>query len=149
MSCRAQDWWNAHTLEDYWRLWNMPVHRWMLRTVYSPCLRWGMGKAASILMVFFVSAVFHELVVGVPLRMVRAWAFLGILGQVPLIMLTRWMDARLKSRKLGNMVFWASFCIVGQPLSLLMYSHDFLVLNYPNELQGPAPPAALGSGGEA
>ncbi len=23
----AQDWWNATTIGDYWRLWNMPVHK--------------------------------------------------------------------------------------------------------------------------
>ncbi len=22
-----QDWWNATTIGDYWRLWNMPVHK--------------------------------------------------------------------------------------------------------------------------
>ncbi len=33
-------------------------------------------------LVFFVSAVFHELVLGVPLHMVRLWAFMGIMGQV-------------------------------------------------------------------
>ena len=32
--------------------------------------------------VFFVSAVFHELVLGVPLHMVRLWAFAGIMLQV-------------------------------------------------------------------
>ena len=24
-------WWNSSTLSEYWRLWNMPVHKWMLR----------------------------------------------------------------------------------------------------------------------
>ena len=31
---------------------------------------------------FFISAVFHELLVGVPLHMVKCWAFLGIMSQV-------------------------------------------------------------------
>lgn len=26
-----RDWWNARTVEIYWRLWNLPVHSWMLR----------------------------------------------------------------------------------------------------------------------
>lgn len=34
------------------------------------------------LCVFFVSALFHELVLGVPLHMVRFWAFTGIMLQV-------------------------------------------------------------------
>ncbi|KAI8108683.1 hypothetical protein M9435_005100 [Picochlorum sp. BPE23] len=28
-----KEWWNATTLGEYWRLWNMPVHKWMLRHV--------------------------------------------------------------------------------------------------------------------
>lgn len=103
-----RDWWNAHTLEDYWRLWNMPVHRWMLRTVYFPCMRAGLGKSGSVFAVFFVSAVFHELVVGVPLRLFRAWAFLGIMFQIPLIMLTQWMDARLKVGRMD----WISIVMI-------------------------------------
>ena len=36
----------------------------------------------AILLTFFVSAVFHELLLGVPLHMVRLWAFAGIMFQV-------------------------------------------------------------------
>lgn len=34
------------------------------------------------LVVFFVSAVFHEVLVGVPMHMVRLWAFWGLMAQV-------------------------------------------------------------------
>jgi len=34
------------------------------------------------ILVFFVSAIGHEVVVGVPLHMMRGWAFLGIMLQV-------------------------------------------------------------------
>ncbi len=34
------------------------------------------------LMVFFISAVFHEVLVGVPLHMLRLWAFWGLMLQV-------------------------------------------------------------------
>lgn len=39
--CLVQDWWNATTIGEYWKLWNMPVHRWMLRTIYYPLIRNG------------------------------------------------------------------------------------------------------------
>jgi diacylglycerol O-acyltransferase 1 len=39
-----KDWWNAPTLGDYWRMWNMPVHKWLLRTVYFPAIRAGFPK---------------------------------------------------------------------------------------------------------
>ncbi|KAD6795206.1 hypothetical protein E3N88_06102 [Mikania micrantha] len=55
-----KDWWNARTIEEYWRLWNMPVHKWIVRHLYFPCLRNGIPKGAAILVSFFMSAVFHE-----------------------------------------------------------------------------------------
>jgi MBOAT, membrane-bound O-acyltransferase family len=36
-----KDWWNATTIGDFWRLWNIPVHKWMMRTVYSPLIHAG------------------------------------------------------------------------------------------------------------
>lgn len=139
-----RDWWNASTVGDYWRTWNMPVHKFLLRTVYFPAMRAGVSRCAcgaacvwgggagvaqarssvdtgllgagcahqcatrsstqtrvvaarapprtshrcvprrywSTVLVFFVSAVFHELAIGVPLHMVRCWAFAGIMLQV-------------------------------------------------------------------
>jgi len=77
-----KDWWNASTVGEYWRLWNMPVHKWLLRHVYFPSIRLGCSKMVSMVLVFVVSAFFHELLLGVPLHMVRFWAFTGIMLQV-------------------------------------------------------------------
>ena len=49
-----QDWWNATTIGDYWRLWNMPVHKWMLRHVYFPALRAGVPRMWAGTLVFMV-----------------------------------------------------------------------------------------------
>ena len=54
----------------------------MLRHVYFPAMRLGMGRMCSGVLVFFVSAIFHELLVGLPLHMLRAWSFIGIMSQV-------------------------------------------------------------------
>ena len=70
---------------QYWRTWNMPVHKWMLRHVFQPLLNCGVPKALAGCVVFGISGVFHELLVGVPLHMASftyAWAFWGIMGQV-------------------------------------------------------------------
>ena len=70
---------------QYWRTWNMPVHKWMLRHVFQPLLNCGVPKALAGCIVFGVSGVFHELLVGVPLHMAsftHAYAFWGIMGQV-------------------------------------------------------------------
>lgn len=40
--------------------------------------------------------------------------------QVPLITLTEVLRNKLKADTLGNMVFWASFCVFGQPMCLVL-----------------------------
>ncbi|KAH0450606.1 hypothetical protein IEQ34_021298 [Dendrobium chrysotoxum] len=78
-----KDWWNAKTIEE---------------------------GAASVVS-FFVSAVFHELCVGVPCHIFTFWAFMGIMLQV------------------GNMIFWFFFCIFGQPMCVLLYYHEMMNRN--------------------
>ncbi|CAK9207850.1 unnamed protein product [Sphagnum troendelagicum] len=119
-----KDWWNAKTVEEYWRMWNMPVHKWMVRHIYFPCLRAGLSKRAAVLVVFAISGIFHEVCIGVPCHMLRCWAFLGIMLQVPLVFLTNYLHKRFHNSMVGNMVFWFFFCIVGQPMCLLLYYHD-------------------------
>jgi diacylglycerol O-acyltransferase 1 len=60
------DWWNAASLGDYWRLWNKPVYLFMRRHVYSPLVGRGYGTLPSTAAVFLLSAILHELAVGVP-----------------------------------------------------------------------------------
>ncbi|CAI0387335.1 unnamed protein product [Linum tenue] len=79
-----KDWWNAKTVEEYWRMWNMPVHKWMVRHIYFPCLRHKVPKGVAIFIAFFVSAAFHELCIAVPCHIFKFWAFLGIMFQVRL-----------------------------------------------------------------
>lgn len=111
------------------------MHKWMLRHVYFPLVRMGTSKPAAGIVVFFISAVFHELLVGVPLHMLRAWAFLGIMGQVPMMYLTDVLRKWVKNDTVGNVVFWVSFCIIGQPLSLMLYYHDYVINHDPTALQ--------------
>ncbi|KAL5728713.1 hypothetical protein ACHQM5_001763 [Ranunculus cassubicifolius] len=121
-----KDWWNAKTVEEYWRMWNMPVHKWMVRHIYFPCLRNGIPKGVAIVIAFFLSAVFHELCVAVPCHMFKLWAFIGIMLQVPLVILTNYVQAKFKNAMVGNMIFWFIFCILGQPMSILLYYHDLM-----------------------
>mmetsp|Transcript_11370 Transcript_11370/g.31917 ORF Transcript_11370/g.31917 Transcript_11370/m.31917 type:complete len:527 (+) Transcript_11370:61-1641(+) len=109
-------WWNSTTLEGFWRNWNLPVHQWLVQYVYKPCLRNGMGKNLAYLLVFFVSAVFHELIVAVSFRSLKLWAFLAMMSQIPLIALTRPMEGR----NVGNILFWLSMAL-GQAFAVIMY----------------------------
>ncbi|KAK4257802.1 hypothetical protein QN277_007340 [Acacia crassicarpa] len=124
-----KDWWNAQTVEEYWRMWNMPVHKWMVRHLYFPCLRHGIPKGVAVLISFFVSAVFHELCIAVPCHMFKLWAFIGIMFQVPLVLITNYLQNKYANSMVGNMVFWFIFSILGQPMCVLLYYHDLMNRN--------------------
>ena len=57
----------------------------MLRHLYLPLAGLGFPKAFGGFVVFFVSAVYHEYLVGVPLQILSFWAFLAMISQAPLI----------------------------------------------------------------
>ncbi|TKW22783.1 hypothetical protein SEVIR_4G250800v4 [Setaria viridis] len=121
-----KDWWNAKTVEEYWRMWNMPVHKWIIRHIYFPCIRKGLPRGVAILIAFLVSAVFHEICVAVPCHIFKFWAFFGIMVQIPLVFLTRYLQEKFQNIMVGNMIFWFFFSILGQPIFVLLYYHDVM-----------------------
>jgi diacylglycerol O-acyltransferase 1 len=60
------DWWNSESLGAYWRTWNKPVYQFFRRHVYSPMIGRGWSPGAASVTVFLISAVLHEVLVGVP-----------------------------------------------------------------------------------
>lgn len=60
------DWWNSSSLGVYWRSWNRPVYLFMKRHVYSPLVGRGWSPLAASSMVFSLSAILHEMLVGIP-----------------------------------------------------------------------------------
>jgi diacylglycerol O-acyltransferase-1 len=120
-----KDWWNSSDVSSYWRLWNTPVHYWLVRHLYFPCVRSGFSKTAATLLVFFVSAVMHEVLISLPFHMIRPWAYLGMMGQIPLVWITKYLTKKLPGTSMGNVIFWLSFCVVGQPMAILMYTIDY------------------------
>lgn len=60
------DWWNSESLGAYWRTWNKPVYQYFKRHVYMPMVGRGWSPFAASTSVFFISAVLHEVLVGVP-----------------------------------------------------------------------------------
>uniref|UniRef100_A0A3B5KLE2 O-acyltransferase n=1 Tax=Takifugu rubripes TaxID=31033 RepID=A0A3B5KLE2_TAKRU len=120
-----KDWWNSETVTYFWANWNIPVHKWCLRHFYKPMLKKGINRRLAQTAVFLVSAFFHEYLVSVPLRMFRLWAFMGMMAQVPLA----WFVSRFLNGNYGNAAVWISL-IIGQPVAVLMYVHDYYVLHY-------------------
>ncbi|KAL6744257.1 hypothetical protein Aduo_017210 [Ancylostoma duodenale] len=120
-----RDFWNSETIQYFWRTWNIPVHRWAARHVYLPMMRNKYNKFSAMVAVFFVSAFFHEYLVSVPLHMFRLWAYYGMMAQIPLSFVT---DYIVKGGRAGNVIVWLSL-ILGQPLAILMYVHDWYVMH--------------------
>lgn len=146
------DWWNSDNIDTFWRTWNMPVHRWCVRHIYIPIVDMGYNKYFASTIVFFFSAFFHEYLVNcnqfdfslhifahslydlsyfqvsVPLKTFKIWAFMGMMSQIPLSSFSRMMQKKFGSR-CGNIVVWASI-ILGQPLCIMMYYHDYVVEHF-------------------
>ena len=51
-----KDWWNCTEIGSYWRLWNLPVHFWLIRHLYMPSIRWKCPSVAATGLVFLFSA---------------------------------------------------------------------------------------------
>ncbi|XP_074644196.1 diacylglycerol O-acyltransferase 1-like [Tubulanus polymorphus] len=119
-----RDWWNAETVTRFWQDWNIPVHRWARRHVFIPMLQSGFTKLQASTAVFLISAFFHELLVSVPLRMFKLWAFFAMVGQIPFAMFV----SKFLHGQFGNISVWISL-IIGQPIAILMYFHDYYITN--------------------
>ncbi|XP_066143790.1 diacylglycerol O-acyltransferase 1 [Euwallacea fornicatus] len=128
------DWWNAENIDVFWRTWNLPVHRWAIRHLYLPMVDLGYGRNTASMVVFFISAFFHEYMVSVPLKTYKIWAFMGMMGQLPLSFLSRFVEKRYGGR-FGNIVVWSSI-IIGQPLCIMMYYHDYMVIHHGTAIAG-------------
>jgi len=117
-------WWNSRDLGEYWRLWNMPVHRWAVRHLYTPLRKCGLERNACMVIVFAWSAFLHEFLISVPCRKISCYAFFGMFAQIPLIQLSNWLRDRGVRYVWGNCLFWTSFCILGQPMGILLYAYQ-------------------------
>ncbi|KAK9719086.1 hypothetical protein K7432_005035 [Basidiobolus ranarum] len=118
-------WWNNTNLGEYWRLWNQPVHKFFKRHTYVPFRRAGISPFGAMCVTFFISAVLHELLIGIPTHIVSGLAFWGMLGQIPMVMLTGMISQKFPKSSAGNIVFWVSFCILGQPFMVVSYYYQW------------------------
>lgn len=123
-----RDWWNSCSVQYFWANWNIPVHKWCLRHLYIPLVTLGCSKSQASVIVFLVSAFFHEYLVSVPLKMFRIWAFSGMLFQIPFAYFVATFSAH---PQWANTAVWLSL-ILGQPLCILMYYHDYYIANFIN-----------------
>ena len=122
------DWWNCTDLSYFWRTWNLPVHKWCVLHVYLPLVNNGCSASVASFCVFFVSAVFHELIISVPFHKVYGMAFLAMMIQMPLCFITK---KYLRGKQIGNVVFWMSF-MIGHS-NTLIYIYNDIRNNIPSQ----------------
>ncbi|KAK3696901.1 hypothetical protein LTR37_017731 [Vermiconidia calcicola] len=117
------DWWNSSDVRGYWASWNKPVTNFMKRHVYAPMVGRGVPPTLAQIITFLFSGFLHEILIGVPTHNILGFAFFGMVGQLPLIFATdpfkKWKGQN--GRLIGNLIFWFSFCVFGQPIAAMAY----------------------------
>ncbi|KAJ3120218.1 hypothetical protein HK100_012893 [Physocladia obscura] len=118
-----EDWWNSTTFDEYARRWNKPVHEFLLRHLYLETIStYKLSRSNASLLTFFVSSVFHELVMAMTGKRLRPWLFLLQMFQLPLIMLAR-IPVIKNNKTLGNVIFWFGM-FLGPPLLAALYARE-------------------------
>jgi sterol O-acyltransferase len=121
-----QDWWNAKSFDVWWRRWNRPVYRWMLRHIYNDSIHTvKFPKEAATFATFLVSAILHEWIMTVSFRMFRPFLSTTMLLQIGLIYLTKMKI--LQGTQFGNLMMWCAL-FVGQPCIWVLYAREYFTI---------------------
>ncbi|KAH9861297.1 hypothetical protein IAQ61_011034 [Plenodomus lingam] len=112
------DWWNSCDWLEFSREWNIPVHRFLRRHVYSASQN-HMSRPVATALTFLISALAHELVMGCITRKFRGYGFMAMMLQMPIVMVQRskWVKGRTL---LNNVLFWCTM-ISGLSMMCALY----------------------------
>lgn len=113
-------WWSCTDFGEFARIWNRPVHKFLLRHVYhSSISAFKLNKQQASLFTFILSSLVHELVMFSIFRVFRGYLLLFQMSQLPLIMLSN--TKFMKEKKiLGNCICWIGF-ISGPSIICTLY----------------------------
>ncbi|KAL6709401.1 Sterol O-acyltransferase 2 (Sterol-ester synthase 2) [Coniothyrium glycines] len=112
------DWWNSCDWLEFSREWNIPVHHFFRRHVYSASKN-HMSRPLATAVTFLISALAHELVMGCITRKFRGYGFFAMMLQMPIVLVQRskWVRGRTL---LNNVLFWCSM-ILGLSMMCALY----------------------------
>lgn len=101
--------WNSCDWLEFSREWNIPVHHFFRRHVYSAS-RGHLSRPAATVITFFISALAHELIMGCITKKLRGYGFFAMMLQMPIVMVQRskWVRGRTL---LNNVLFWCSMIL--------------------------------------
>lgn len=113
------DWWNSCDWLEFSREWNIPVHHFLQRHVYSASRGIKFSRSAATIITFFISALAHELVMGCITKKLRGYGFFAMMLQTPIVTVQRskWVRGRTL---LNNVLFWCSM-ILGLSMMCSLY----------------------------
>lgn len=78
------DWWNCVTFTEWSRIWNVPVHKFLLRHVFHSSMNhFKISSSAATWMTFGLSSVLHELSMYIIFLKFRPYMFLFQMTQIP------------------------------------------------------------------
>jgi sterol O-acyltransferase len=113
-------WWNCVSWDQFARLWNIPVHKFLLRHVYhSSISAFKLSKTQATLFTFLLSSIIHEGAMFVLFHKVRGYLLFLQMCQLPLVAISK--TRFLRDRHiLGNVIFWCGI-ISGPSMMCTLY----------------------------
>lgn len=119
------DWWNSCDWLEFSREWNIPVHHFFRRHVYSASLN-TMSRPVATIITFLISSLAHELVMGCITRKFRGYGFVAMMLQMPIVMVQRspWIRKRTL---LNNVLFWCSMILGLSMVSNALFPPKYFV----------------------
>ena len=104
------DWWNCTSWSEFARIWNVPVHKFLVRHVYHAAMNnWKINGVQATLFTFVLSSVFHELAMYAIWKRFRGYLFAFQLAQLPMAYVSE--SKFLKDKHVfNNVTFWCGVC---------------------------------------
>jgi sterol O-acyltransferase len=116
------DWWNAHNFSVYYRTWNSIVHDWLYLYVYKDLFEhvFKGNRRVCQFLVFSISAIFHEYILGFTFRFFYPVLFVEFQGVGVILFFLMKKDMKT----IGNCFMWMGIA-VGMGLLLSLYHMEF------------------------
>lgn len=117
-----KDWWNASSFDVFYRTWNVIVHDWLYTYIYKDMYEivFKESKPAAAIVVFTISALFHEFILSISLRFFYPVLLTMFLGVGCMLMFLR----SQKQTTFGNIMVWISLA-VGNGVLFSFYTLEY------------------------
>ncbi|RWS05677.1 diacylglycerol O-acyltransferase 1-like protein, partial [Dinothrombium tinctorium] len=120
-----RDWWNSRILNQFWRRWNLPTHKFCIRHIYMPLIARGFSRYTALFAVFLASAVFHEYLVCLSLELNHHYLGIGLIAQTPLLVL-EFQRKETNKKSLFIDLFVTAFCFIVTEQVFCLYFRTYL-----------------------